>query len=286
MGCRRSIGVAFALFVGALQSGCLSFSGSRRSHLEVGEVPAYSRVATFGDGRELATDDVVRLRPKKPECVISYETYAAVRGDSYWAIARRFGVPLNDLLEANGAVRMDVLRVGQKVQIPVRRAAAAARSHVVRSGDTLSALARHYGVSVADLRKINDLPGDSLVVGQCLFLPVGQGGALLPPASTAAGAGRSEYVVRRGDTLSSIAANSAISIRDIMDWNGIVEPNRIREGQRIILQTKGDGSSVVGDPQVQYPRFSKQSPPQKTPRQFDEDLLGLFDDVELFSVSR
>jgi LysM repeat protein len=252
----------------------------------VGEVPAYSRVATFGDGRELATDDVVRLRPKKPECVISYETYAAVRGDSYWAIARRFGVPLNDLLEANGAVRMDVLRVGQKVQIPVRRAAAAARSHVVRSGDTLSALARHYGVSVADLRKINDLPGDSLVVGQCLFLPVGQGGALLPPASTAAGAGRSEYVVRRGDTLSSIAANSAISIRDIMDWNGIVEPNRIREGQRIILQTKGDGSSVVGDPQVQYPRFSKQSPPQKTPRQFDEDLLGLFDDVELFSVSR
>lgn len=52
-------------------------------------------------------------------------------------------------------------------------AARGGRSHVVQSGDTLSVLAKRYGVSVPTLRKTNRLEGDHLRVGQALIIPDG-----------------------------------------------------------------------------------------------------------------
>jgi LysM repeat protein len=46
-----------------------------------------------------------------------------------------------------------------------------AKEHVVAKGDTLSAIAKTYGVSVADLKKANSLTGDDLKVGQKLTIP-------------------------------------------------------------------------------------------------------------------
>ncbi len=45
------------------------------------------------------------------------------------------------------------------------------RDHRVVKGDTLSSLARRYGVSVADLMRANSLPSDRINVGQSLRIP-------------------------------------------------------------------------------------------------------------------
>ena len=47
------------------------------------------------------------------------------------------------------------------------------RQHVVRSGDTLSHIARYYGVRVETLRATNGLNGDRLIVGRTLTIPEG-----------------------------------------------------------------------------------------------------------------
>ena len=47
------------------------------------------------------------------------------------------------------------------------------RQHVVRSGDTLSHIARRYGVNVETLRATNGLSGDRLLVGRTLTIPEG-----------------------------------------------------------------------------------------------------------------
>ncbi|MGI9189346.1 MAG: LysM peptidoglycan-binding domain-containing protein [Longimicrobiaceae bacterium] len=54
---------------------------------------------------------------------------------------------------------------------PAPRPAASARSHRVTAGDTLFGLARRYGVSVTRLREANDLPDDTIRVGQTLRIP-------------------------------------------------------------------------------------------------------------------
>jgi LysM repeat protein len=46
-----------------------------------------------------------------------------------------------------------------------------AREHVVQKGETLTAIARAHGVSVAALRKANNLASDALAVGQKLAIP-------------------------------------------------------------------------------------------------------------------
>lgn len=48
---------------------------------------------------------------------------------------------------------------------------ATGKEHTVQKGETLSAIARAHGVSVAELKKVNNLTGDSLTVGQKLAIP-------------------------------------------------------------------------------------------------------------------
>lgn len=54
--------------------------------------------------------------------------------------------------------------------MPGRRMAGS-QEHVVRRGDTLSAIAQEYGVSVKQLRKVNDLGGDMIAIGARLVIP-------------------------------------------------------------------------------------------------------------------
>ncbi len=132
-----------------------------------------------GAGRRAAARD--RARPSRAGRV-----HVVRRGDTLWSIARRYGVTLADLREANGFRRRNpLLRPGQRIRVPaVPRAASrrprsrgregtGGRVHVVRRGETLSRIARRYGLSVRQLCRLNGIepgtvihPGDRLVVAR------------------------------------------------------------------------------------------------------------------------
>ena len=54
---------------------------------------------------------------------------------------------------------------------PTSKSSAESKDHTVAKGDTLSAIAKLYGVTVTDLKKANNLTGDDLKVGQKLTIP-------------------------------------------------------------------------------------------------------------------
>jgi len=60
------------------------------------------------------------------------------------------------------------------------------------------------------------------------------------PAATAA-----TYRVRRGDTLSEIAARHGVSYRDLASWNGLAPPYHLRVGQTLAVRSGGDGTPRV-----------------------------------------
>jgi membrane-bound lytic murein transglycosylase D len=178
------------------------------------------------------------------------------RGETLSAIARRYEVPVAALREANG-IRGSTIHPGESLLIPPIGAAAtlaslaapreditaqlpesqrsASRSsgvHVVRSGDTLSGVARRYGVSIASLASTNGMSTSSgLQIGTRLEIP-GSGSSR---SSASGDANRMTYKVRQGDTLSEIAGRFNVSVRNLMTWNKLRKPSSLRTGQRLVL---------------------------------------------------
>jgi LysM repeat protein len=106
------------------------------------------------------------------------------RGDTLYSLAREFGVSVSELMDANGIDDPRSLRVGQVLTVPgTEPEVESTATHTVTSGETLYGLARRFGVTVAELRRINDMgPTEVLLVGRELIVP---GGAAPVSASIA-----------------------------------------------------------------------------------------------------
>lgn len=128
-------------------------------------------------------------------------SYTVVAGDTVSHLAARFGTTVSAIVSANSLGSNALIRVGQRLTIPGAAAAptagaattsssvpAAARTHTVVAGDTVSHLAARYGSSVAAIVSANGLGPTALIrIGQRLTIPGGSGGSTAAaPAPTAA----------------------------------------------------------------------------------------------------
>ncbi len=107
--------------------------------------------------------------------------HRVLAGDTVYGIARRRGVPIRALIDANRLTPPYGLRVGQSLRLPNPR------KHLVRRGDTLYGISRRYGVDVTWLVRLNRIaPPYTLAPGQGLILPVSIPAAARPKLSLAA----------------------------------------------------------------------------------------------------
>src|SRR5690606_14820716 len=92
---------------------------------------------------------------------------------------------------------------------------ASARRHVVRRGETLWSIAKRHGIGMNQLASSNGLSTQStLAVGKVLSVP---GTARLAATGNAVPTARSTtYVIRRGDTLSTIAGRFRVRLNDLL----------------------------------------------------------------------
>ncbi|WP_170319820.1 N-acetylmuramidase domain-containing protein [Polyangium spumosum] len=148
-------------------------------------------------------------------------------------------------------------------------------SYVVRSGDTLGAIASRNGTTVQAIMAANpQIKNPNMIsVGQQLNLPGGGGGAIPSAPSAPSIPAPSSYTVRSGDTLGAIANRNGTTVNEIMAANPqIRNPNQISPGQKINLP---GGSNGGGAPQPQRP--PQQQPPtqqQPAPAQQGGSSLG------------
>jgi LysM repeat protein len=117
-------------------------------------------------------------------------TYTVQAGDTPYDIAQRFGVTVDELMEANDISDPTSLKVGQKLVIPgqvqegtptpesetatatATVTTAAGGVYVVKEGDYPSSIAEQFGISVEELMEANGITDPtSLKVGQELIIP-------------------------------------------------------------------------------------------------------------------
>lgn len=175
------------------------------------------------------------------------------------ALIEAFGVDRDTLYELNRALRPPVwdglkhvprgyvLRVPASPERPsaeemLARVNADARYyaqlpdqyHRVQRGEALSTIARRYGVPMSEIVALNNLRSPNHIrAGQSLRLPV----AGQPPISG------NSYTVRRGDTLSGIAARVGMSTGALAAANSLDPSRAIHPGQKLRI----DGRAIAAD---------------------------------------
>jgi murein DD-endopeptidase MepM/ murein hydrolase activator NlpD len=88
------------------------------------------------------------------------------RGDTVYALSRRYGVPVKDIIRANQLLPPYILHVGDRLVLPRPQV------YVVQRGDTLYGIAQVYGVDMRDLAGLNRLGSPYTIwIGQRLALP-------------------------------------------------------------------------------------------------------------------
>ncbi|WP_229780609.1 LysM peptidoglycan-binding domain-containing protein [Deinococcus malanensis] len=132
------------------------------------------------------------------------------------------------------------LRLYALLTVLLTGAAMAAPTAVkVHTGDTLFKIATRHGMTVAKLRALNGLKGDTIRVGQTLRLK----GAAAPPRAQRP----TVHTVRSGDTLSIIAGRYAVSVGALKSANSL-RGTTIHAGQRLRVPKGGSAPVVVRRP--------------------------------------
>jgi Predicted glycosyl hydrolase len=99
------------------------------------------------------------------------QIHTVKRGDSLWELSQRFGVPLQQILAANGLAEDDPLVIGQAVIIPTP---SESTTHRVAAGESLWKIAQRYGVPMQEIARVNRLTNPAAIVpGQMLTIPRG-----------------------------------------------------------------------------------------------------------------
>ena len=212
----------------------------------------------------------VTTQPKVLEA--EYYYYRIKRGDTLSTVARKHRTTVSQIRRLNDLSNRVVLRVGRTVKVPdpggdgiklasavsagARQPSGAAAvsegstpaSHVVRRGENLSVIANRYGITVADILKLNGLGSRSVLRrGQKLKLrDQGARNAVRPVATASAAVARvnrarvvrrasSRHVVRRGETLFDVSKRYNVTLNALARANRVKVSHRAMAGERLFI---------------------------------------------------
>ena len=136
---------------------------------------------------------------------------------------------------AEAVVRAVTLYGGYKY-VPV----SGSNYYVVKKGDSLWSIAREYGLSVAELKALNNLSSNTLHIGDTLLVS--------SVNSTDDNISDEYYTVKSGDTLWGIARKYNMSVNDLKSLNNL-SSNNLSIGQKLIVSkaSSNDYTVVAGD---------------------------------------
>lgn len=207
--------------------------------------------------------------------------YTVQSGDTLSGIATQFNTSVNTLAHLNSLSNPNMIYVGQRLLVrqgntsstsitqnnvvnkpantnqAVSNNGSAAVTYTVKSGDTLSAIAKRYDTTVNTIASLSRLSNPNLIyVGQVLTIKGGNAAQSVTHKQTNSQSSQSStanasrqatsvatYTVKSGDTLSGIAAKFGTSYKTLAAINNISNPNLIYVGQVLNLNSRATSTA-------------------------------------------
>lgn len=169
--------------------------------------------------------------------VLNENYYIVQKGDSLWGIANKYGLSVDKLKELNN-LSSNNLSIGQKLLVKDTSSSDdVGVYYTVKSGDTLYGIANKYGLSVDDLKTMNNLSSNNLFIGQMLLV-----------SGTAEDIDNSldydTYIVKSGDNLYAIARIYGTTVDKLKDINNL-SSNLLSIGQKLLVPKANSKQYVV-----------------------------------------
>ncbi len=206
-------------------------------------------------------------------------THIVAPGETLSAIAEQYGTTEVALMALNDIAEPDRIIVGQSLLVPllVPAATAGPGQHSVAPGETLSEIAKQYGVDLDTLMAANGIDNpDSVYSGQLLEIP----GLGSTTTSTGAGVQAVEpgpvpdtYTVADGDTLTAIARRFGLTPETVRTLNAIGDADSIYVGQVLILNEQATPEA----PDTPTPNLTATATETPPPTAFTSDVTDVPD---------
>lgn len=163
--------------------------------------------------------------------------YVVKKGDTLWSIAKAYGLTVEKLKSLNNLTSNN-LTIGDSLIVKdssgnndSSSSADNNKYYIVKKGDSLYSIARSNNMTVDKLKSLNNLTSNILSIGQKLII---SSGSNVP---------NNVYVVKKGDTLWSIANNFNVSVNDLKKINN-KSNNSLSIGEKLIIPGKSNGENV------------------------------------------
>lgn len=198
-------------------------------------------------------------------------THVVKSGETLFAISRQYSVAVEDIKKWNN-MSGNTISTGQRLFVgpPTGETATSTTVlHRVTPGETLTAISRRYGVTIAEITEWNRLTSTTVETGQVLTIRRSVQNIQEPTASVLPGnasqaiseaaAPSAYYVVKRGDALGTIAQQFGISLVEIRELNKL-QRDALTPGQ-ILLIRKPESLPAIGSegarsgPQGRFVRY-------------------------------
>lgn len=182
------------------------------------------------------------------------------KGETLYALARRYKVDVQSIFDANPKA-INGINIGQEILIPTKGTVQTNDTgnqvqqnsqgntqtitaveqgdkvvHKVASGESLYIIGQKYGVGVNDIKKWNNLRGNTISVGQRLSIYPGpeKAAELNRQMEVMETQGKKIHIVSAGETLFAISNKYNISVSELREWNRL-ESNSLSIGQELIV---------------------------------------------------
>ncbi|MEA3490743.1 MAG: LysM peptidoglycan-binding domain-containing protein, partial [Campylobacterota bacterium] len=214
---------------------------------------------------------------KTPQKSTKIADYKVQSGDTLFIIARKHHTTIAEVESANSMEKGENLKVGRSLKVPVdtyfperksesTKVASSKKTspYTVKSGDTLSEIAELHSVTVAQLKKANNLKSEKLKLGQVIVMK-GSPKSSKKIAKAKTKKKSTSYTVKSGDTLYEIALKHNTTVDKLKKANNL-KSEKLKLGQVIAMKGSPKSSKKVAKAKTK-PRkrvaSSKKSSPRK-----------------------
>lgn len=180
--------------------------------------------------------------PKVPEAPVvtpveTPATHTVKKGDTLYSLAKKYNMSVAELKTLNN-LKKDVLTIGQVLKVkkvedskPSTPPTPSGDSYTVKKGDTLSKIAKTYGMSVSELKSLNGLKKDTIYIGQKLLVKKASSSKPTTPET--------------GKTTTKVVnVQSSLNVRNSASTNGKILGKLNNKAKVEVVSTTGDWSKI------------------------------------------